>query len=76
LELCRCRHNSKERRIDPQIVVGLLVDRAGFPLQIGCYEGNRAETATIIPIIERYAARHNQADIVVVADAGCCRRRT
>ena len=37
---------SKERRVDPQIVVGLLVDRQGFPLEIGCYEGNKAETAT------------------------------
>ncbi len=35
---------SKERRVDPQIVVGLLVDRTGFPLEIGCYEGNSAET--------------------------------
>ncbi|WP_137148309.1 hypothetical protein [Mycolicibacterium sp. CR10] len=26
---------SKERRVDPQIVVGLLVDRRGFPLEIG-----------------------------------------
>jgi hypothetical protein len=31
---------SKERRVDPQIVVGLLVDRHGFPLEIGCFEGN------------------------------------
>src|SRR5699024_5396310 len=31
---------SKERRVDPQIVVGLLVDRGGFPLEIGCFEGN------------------------------------
>ena len=37
---------SKERRIDPQIVVGLLVDRGGFPLEIGCYEGNQAETGS------------------------------
>ncbi|WP_442932224.1 IS1634 family transposase [Mycobacterium sp. 050134] len=35
---------SKERRVDPQIVVGLLVDRTGFPLEIGCFEGNTAET--------------------------------
>ena len=28
---------SKERRVDPQIVVGLLVDRKGFPLEIGCF---------------------------------------
>lgn len=33
---------SKERRVDPQIVVGLLVDRTGFPLEIGCFEGNKA----------------------------------
>ncbi len=37
---------SKERRVDPQIVVGLLVDRTGFPLEIGCFEGNTAETTT------------------------------
>ena len=41
---------SKERRVDPQVVVGLLVDRAGFPLQVGCWEGNKAETTTIIPV--------------------------
>ena len=29
---------SKERRVDPQIVVGLLVDRHGFPLEIGCFQ--------------------------------------
>jgi len=61
---------SKERRVDPQIVVGLLVDRGGFPLEIGCFEGNRAEAATIVPIIKAFHARHGLADMVVVADAG------
>lgn len=61
---------SKERRVDPQIVVGLLVDRNGFPLEIGCYEGNKAETTTIIPIVQQFQARHGLADMVVVADAG------
>ena len=32
---------SKERRVDPQVVVGLLVDRTGFPLEIGCFEATR-----------------------------------
>ena len=27
-------------------VVGLLVDRTGFPLEIACFEGNKAETQT------------------------------
>ena len=56
--------------MDPQIVVGLLVDRAGFPLEIGCFEGNKAETTTILPIIKAFQDRHNVADMVVVADAG------
>jgi len=61
---------SKERRVDPQVVVGLLVDRRGFPLEIGCFEGNKAETLTIVPIIKQFQARHGLADMVVVADAG------
>lgn len=61
---------SKERRVDPQIVVGLLVDRGGFPLEIGCFEGNKAETLTIVPIVKAFQARHEIADMVVVADAG------
>ena len=61
---------SKKRRVDPQVVVGLLVDRNGFPLEIGCYEGNKAETATIIPIVQQFQARHGLTDMVVVADAG------
>jgi len=61
---------SKERRVDPQVIVGLLVDRRGFPLEIGCYEGNKAETQTIIPIVKQFQQRHGLADMVVVADAG------
>jgi hypothetical protein len=63
---------SKERRIDPQIVVGLLVDRTGFPLEIGCFEGNTAETTTIVPIITAFQNRHDLGDtpMVVAADAG------
>jgi hypothetical protein len=51
-------------------VVGLLVDREGFPLEIGCFEGNKAETTTIIPVIKAFQDRHDLADMVVVADAG------
>ena len=63
---------SKERRVDPQIVVGLLVDRNGFPLEIGCFEGNHAETRTIVPIVRQFQERHNIEDVemVIAADAG------
>jgi hypothetical protein len=61
---------SKERRVDPQVVVGLLVDRGGFPLEVACFEGDHAETRTIVPIVKAFAQRHQIADMVVVADAG------
>ena len=58
---------SKDRRVDPQVIVGLLVDRHGFPLQVGCWEGNKAETATIIPVVEAFQAAHGVEELVVVA---------
>ena len=63
---------SKERRVDPQIVVCLLVDRTGFPLEISCFEGNTAETTTIVPILQGFQKRHDLAGVpmVVAADAG------
>jgi hypothetical protein len=61
---------SKERRVDPQIQLGLLVDAAGFPLEIVCFEGNKAETRTLLPTLQAFQDRHGVADLVVVADAG------
>lgn len=61
---------SKERRVDPQIVVGLLVEGDGFPLEIHCFEGNKAETLTLIPVLRSFQNRHQVKDLVVVADAG------
>lgn len=39
---------SKERRLEPQIIIGLLVDQKGFPLGLHSFEGNKAETKTIL----------------------------
>jgi hypothetical protein len=61
---------SKERRVDPQIQVGLLVDPSGFPLEVSCFEGNTAETTTLLPVLRGFAERHQVSDMVVVADAG------
>ena len=61
---------SKEHRVDPQIQVGLLVDPAGFPLELHMFPGNQAETTTIVPVLKAFQERHGIADMVVVADAG------
>jgi hypothetical protein len=61
---------SKERRVDPQVTVGLLVTVSGFPLEIHCFEGNKAETRTLIPVLKAFQDRHRVTDLAVVADAG------
>jgi Transposase DDE domain len=61
---------SKERRLEPQITVGLLTDVRGFPLQVHAFDGNTAETKTIIPVITGFAAAHGLPGVTVVADAG------
>ena len=61
---------SKERRLEPQITVGLLTDARGFPLQVHAFEGNTAETKTILPVLEAFMAAHRLPEVTVVADAG------
>jgi transposase len=61
---------SKERRLEPQITIGLLTDATGFPLTVEAFEGNKAETATMVPTLHAFMAAHQLSDITVVADAG------
>ncbi len=61
---------SKERRLEPQITIGLLTGQDGFPLMVSAFEGNKAETKTMLPVIEAFMAAHQLPDVTVVADAG------
>jgi hypothetical protein len=61
---------SKERRLEPQITLGLLTDATGFPLTVEAFEGNKAETATMLPVINAFKAAHQLREVTVVADAG------
>jgi len=61
---------SKERRLEPQITIGLLTGADGFPLMISAFEGNKAGTKTMLPVIEAFMASHHLPDVTVVADAG------
>ena len=60
---------SKERRLEPQIILGLLVDKKGFPLGLHSFEGNKAETKTLLPVIEAFQAQHKLSNVTIVADA-------
>jgi Transposase DDE domain len=61
---------SKERRLEPQITIGLLTDASGFPLMVNAFEGNKAETTTMLPTLKAFMAAHRLTDVTIVADAG------
>ncbi len=61
---------SKERRLEPQITIGLLTGQDGFPLMVSAFEGNKAETKTMLPVIQSFMTAHRLPDVTVVADAG------
>jgi hypothetical protein len=61
---------SKGRRLEPQITIGLLTGQDGFPLTVSAFEGNKAETKTVLPVVKAFMAAHRLPDVTVVADAG------
>lgn len=61
---------SKDHRpMDTQIVVGLVVNKDGFPLYFDVFQGNSFEGHTFVPVIKNIAKLLNNADLVVIADA-------
>lgn len=62
---------SKEgRHQNPQILLGLLVGRDGYPIGYELFEGNTFEGHTLIPVLEKYIARFNIERPIVIADSG------
>lgn len=60
---------SKERRLEPQIILGLLVDQNGFPLGLQSFEDDKAETKTMLPVIQDFLTQKGLTKISIVADA-------
>jgi hypothetical protein len=50
--------------------IGLLTDASGFPLMVNAFEGNTAETKTMLASIEAFMTVHQLREVTVVADAG------
>lgn len=61
---------SKDNKVgQPQILVGLIVNREGFPLSFAIFEGNTFEGNTLIPVILDFKKKHHIQTLTVVADA-------
>jgi len=67
----RERGYSKDgKHSQPQVVLGLLVSRGGYPLSYSLFNGSQYEGYTMIPIVEDFVQRFDLDDFVVVADSG------
>lgn len=54
----------------PQVVLGLLVSRDGYPLSYSVFNGAQYEGRTMLPVVEDFVQRFNLDDFIVVADSG------
>lgn len=58
------------KHAQPQVVLGLLVSRDGYPLSYSLFNGSQYEGRTMLPIVEDFVERFNLNDFVIVADSG------
>lgn len=66
---------SKDHRAqDVQIIVGLVVNRNGFPLYFDIFNGKTFEGKTFLLVIEKIKKLFKNPDLVVVADAAMISR--
>lgn len=62
---------SKEgKHQNPQIVLGLLVSKEGYPLAYEIFEGNKFEGHTMLPVIDAFKKKFDLDQLVIVADSG------
>jgi len=58
------------KHAQPQVVLGLLVSKDGYPLSYSLFNGSQYEGRTMLPIVEDFVHRFDLSDFVIVADSG------
>lgn len=66
----RKRGPEKNKRPDPIIEMGLLMDASGIPLAYNLFSGNESEKLSLSPEIKRLKNKFNYERTIVVADRG------
>lgn len=62
---------SKEgKHQNPQIVLGLLVSKNGYPLAYDIYEGNKFEGHTMLPVLDSFKKKYELEQLIIIADSG------
>ena len=66
----RKRGPEKNKRPDPIVEMGLLMDASGIPLSYDLFPGNESEKLSLRPILNRTQSSFNIGRTIVVADRG------
>jgi len=61
--------NKDGKSQQPQIAIGLVVNKDGYPISIEIFEGSKFEGHTFIPVILALKEKYNIKTLTVVADA-------
>ena len=69
-ELRKTGFSKEGKHQNPQIVLGLLVSKNGYPLSYDIFEGNKFEGQTMLPIIDTFKKKYCIEQLIVVADSG------
>jgi len=69
-ELRKTGFSKEGKHQNPQIVLGLLVSKNGYPLAYEIFEGNKFEGHTMLPVVDAFKHKYSLKQLVIVADSG------
>ena len=69
-ELRKTGFSKEGKHQNPQIVLGLLVSKNGYPLAYEIFEGNKFEGHTMLPVIDAFKSKYKFNQLIIIADSG------
>ncbi len=73
-ELRKTGFSKEGKHQNPQIVLGLLVSKYGYPLAYETFEGNKFEGHTMLPVVDAFKVKYNLDKLIIIADSGLLSR--
>ena len=69
-ELRKTGFSKEGKHQNPQIVLGLLVSKNGYPLAYDIFEGNKFEGHTMLPVLDSFKKKYELEQLIIIADSG------
>lgn len=69
-ELRKTGFSKEGKHQNPQIVLGLLVSKNGYPLAYEIFKGNQFEGHTMLPVVDAFKEKYKLDQLIIIADSG------